>query len=141
MSALYSKEPIYPVGYCGQSLSDNYIFITASGGNAMQAKGVELGYYLQNYAEEVARGKSRRAQQYLEAYRVGQRILWTFAGEDIAFLSLVVLLPEGPRSVMRISTKDSFCDEDGDLEHHTETVTRWGIETSVGTSTHPLNCK
>ena len=22
MSALYAKEPIYPVGYCGQSLSD-----------------------------------------------------------------------------------------------------------------------
>ena len=137
MNALNTKE----VGYCGQSLSDNHIFITDNGGDAMLATGLQTHHFLKNFAEEVARGKSKRVQQYLEAYRVGQRILWTFAGEDIAFLSLVVLLPEGPRSVMCISTKDSFCDEDGDLEHHTETVTRWGIETSVGTSTHPLNCK
>lgn len=136
MNEQYFVLPTYPVGYSGQSLSDNYIFITDSGGNAMQAKGVQPGYYLQLFAKEVARGKSKRSQQYLEAYRVGQRILWTFAGEDIAFLSLVALLPEGPRSVMCISTKDCFCDDAGDLEHHTETVARWAIESQVGTSTH-----
>lgn len=126
----------YPNGYCGQDLNEDYIFISNDGGQAMLAKHVDPHHYLQNFAEEVTRGVSLRAQQYLKAYRVGQRFLWTFAGEDVAFLSLVVLLPIGPRTVMCISTKDSFCDEEGDLKHHTETVIRWGIESQVGTSTH-----
>ena len=136
MNEQYFVLPTYPVGYSGQSLSDNYLFITELADDAMQAKGVLPSYYLQHFANEVARGKSKRSQQYLAAYRVGQRILWTFPGEDIAFLSLVVLLPEGPRSVMCISTKECFCVDGSNLDYQTETVTRWAIESQVGTSTH-----
>lgn len=126
----------YPSEYCGQDLSEEFVFIDKSSGDAMAVKGVYPEHYLQNFADEVARATSQRAKQYIEAYPVGQRFLWTFTGEDIVLLSLVVLLPIGPRTVMCTSTRENLCDENGQLKHHTETVIRWAIEQKVGTSTH-----
>jgi hypothetical protein len=127
-------EVEYPRGYYGQNLGEDYIFITASGAEAMATKNAMPFHYLQKFVEEVALRKSRRSKQYLQAYEVGQRFLWDFADEQIVLLSLVVLLPIGPRTVMSVGTKSELLDPDGKLEHHTELIIRWGIEAHVGTA-------
>ena len=124
----------YPSGYCGQELGDDYIFISDSGGKAMMMKALAPFDYLQKFAEEVALEHSDRAQQYLKALRAGQRFVWTFADDDVALLSLVVLLPIGPRTVMCISTKKGFVDAGGGLDYLAEFTTRGAIEMQVGTS-------
>ena len=42
MNALNTKQ----VGYCGQSLSDNHIFIKDNGGDAMLATGLQTHHYV-----------------------------------------------------------------------------------------------
>ena len=81
-----------------------------------------------------SRVQSDRAQQYLKALRAGQRFVWAFADDEVALLSLVVLLPIGPRTVMCIVTKDRLFDADGNLEYLAEFTTRGAIEMGVGTS-------
>jgi hypothetical protein len=110
------------------------VFIATGGGNAALQNGQMPHDYLQQFADEVALAQTQRAQEYLKVWVTGQRYLWTFSEESVALLSLVVLLPEGPRSVMCVSTKDELCDLFGNLQHHMELCIRWGIEASVGTT-------
>ena len=124
----------YPPEYYGQDLGEDYIFIADGGGKAMMAKSAMPFDYLQKFAEEVALRKSHRSKQYLQAYEVGQRFLWDFPDEQVELLSLVVMLPIGPRTVMCIGAKGDFCGPDGRLEHHTELITRWNIELGEGTA-------
>ena len=123
----------YPTGYGGQELSGDCVFISDLAGQAMTTKVVTPAHLLQQFAEEVALEQSDRAKQYLRAYSVGQRFLWTFADDDVAFLSLVVFYPTGPRTVMAVDTKDALCDAEGSLRYLTEFFVRCGIEFHVST--------
>lgn len=134
---LFEDHRDYPDGYTGQELSHRYVFVPQVSFKMLRAKRKSIDEYLSVFAKEVAAGESERASQYLKAYPVGQRFLWTFPGDDFVLLSLVALLPEGPRPVMWLGHGNAICDAQGDLLHHAELVTRWSIETIVGTSTHP----
>ena len=60
--------------------------------------------------------------------------MWDFADEQVELLSLVVMLPVGPRTVICIGAKDDFRGPDGRLEHHTELITPSGNELGEGTA-------
>jgi hypothetical protein len=127
----------YPKDYYGQNLSEDYVFISEQAGKVMQAKHLQPFDYLQRFVKEVALRKTPRAIEYLKAYPIGQRFLWTFADDSVALFSLVVLLPEGPRTVMSLLIKEDILDDDDELLHYAELCYRWNIEAVVGTSTHP----
>lgn len=134
---LFESNQGYPDGYTGQELSHRYVFVPQVSFKMLHAKRKSMDAYLTVFAKEVAAGESERASQYLKAYPFGQRFLWTFPDDEFVLLSLVALLPEGPRPVMWLGHGNSICDAQGNLLHHAELITRWSIETMVGTSTHP----
>jgi hypothetical protein len=134
---LFEDPSDYPDGYVGQELRYRYVFVPEVYHKALRDKNKSADDYLMEFAQEVALGESERAREYLRVYPIGQRYLWAFPDDDFVLLSLVALLPIGPRSVMWIGLRDAICDGQGDLLHHGELCARWTIETSVGTSTHP----
>lgn len=127
----------YPDKYLGQDLSHRFIFMTDNACQSFSISRKSSEEYLLQFAQEVAECASRRSRRYLQSYRTGQRFLWTFPADEIVLLSLVALLPEGPRTVMWVGHGSAVCDEYGNLLHHAELCARWTIEVSVGTSTHP----
>ena len=127
----------YPIDYEGQELGDSYVFVPEIIEKLLLKKGLSRGHYLQLFAKEVAAAQTLRALEYLKAYPTGQRYLWTFPQVDFVLLSLVVLLPVGPRPVIWICNRSDIHDAKGQFLHHAELCIRWIIESSVGTSTHP----
>jgi hypothetical protein len=135
---LFEDPSHYPNGYAGQELRYPYVFLPDVYHQRLRTQRKKVDDYLMEFAQEVALGETDRAREYLRMYPSGQRFLWTFPDDDIVLLSLVALLPIGPRPVMWIGQRDAVCDEHGNLLHHGELCARWTIETSVGTSTHPV---
>jgi hypothetical protein len=127
----------YPEGYEGQALNDPFVFVSDVNCKYLRSKRQTANHYLQRLAKEVA-AKTERATQYLRAYPTGERFLWKFDSEDVVLLSLVVLLPIGPRPVVWIGKPDGLLDTNGNSLNHAELCTLWSIERSVGTSTHPF---